>query len=722
MEEISKEIIQNYAEEFTSEVKVASLDTGDDNQTQMLVSVKDALGDTKLLDQPCFFTWKYELKHMYIELNGYDIDKTDNSITIFAVDFSDRVPCHPVLKDTVDKLGRRALNFVTASLFNSKLLKGEVENQALDFFDEIQEMDKTPEGISKVRIIIVSNGVSSLRKRESKASIPEKSIDVEFILWDMYWIYENCATSKEHEEISIDFKDEETSKLIDGGLPFLLVPQADESFDCYQCVVPGRLLSNIYRKYGSPLLEGNVRSFLTSKTAVNKKIQQTIQKEPKRFYVYNNGIAAVASSVEIEKFNGNNVISRINDIQIINGGQTTASLAYAERKRSADLSDIFVPMKLTIIKPRKDENQDINSLIQKISETSNSQNKVSDADFFANHPFHSLMKKISLDTPVKGLNYNTYWFYERTRGEYQQEMMFKNDNQKKNFLKTHPKEMYLTKTDFAKFVSLLEARPDVASKGSGSNFNDFAKRINKDYEEGKQSKYNEVFFKEITSVARIYRVLEKSIVPSKQTWFGGSYRANVLNYAISLFFYLIKEQYPDKRYDLTMIFDRGCDEDFGIYYALFDQLIDLCRFVYFQLTSDERSVENVTQWAKQAKCWDFIKNKAKNIKLSEEKIKKYLKNTTEVLSLKKDAKENAIITDDNEMYKIVCDSHHFKVWVPLHAFVNEHLNSFSDFTSLKRIIIGKMKNMVYGNGTPSAYECRVALEILEEAELLGFKI
>lgn len=554
-----EEIVKKYAIEITDEVKVGSIESGEGNEIQMLVNLRDKLGETKLLNNPSFFYWNFKINPVTIELCGYDIDEIDSSVSLFAVDFGE--PYHQVYKEVVDRLGARATNFVRFALQpNEKALSSVVENEALDLYSDLKRLSKTDVGISRINVIIVSNGISNLRSRENKGTIKGfEEIDIEYILWDVKWLYENCMLEKEHESISLDFSDEKLNTFVEeGGLSFLRVPQSEAYLDCYQCVVPGKLLAFVYRKYGSPLLEGNVRSFLSSKTAVNKNIQMTIQKEPKRFYVYNNGIAAIASGVEFTESEDGSRISKIEDIQIINGGQTTASLAYAERKRYAKLDDIFVPMKLTIIKPEELEASKKNTLIQTISRTSNSQNKVSDADFFANHPFHTLMKRFSLDLSVPGIGYNTYWFYERARGEYSQETMFMSENEKNTFLKRHPKSMYLTKTDFAKFVSLREKRPDSASKGGGTNFNEFAKIVNEVYENNKQAKYNELFFKEITGVAKIYRALEPNISiknPKTNDWFGGSYRANVLNYAISAFFYALERQYPDKAFDFRIIWD-----------------------------------------------------------------------------------------------------------------------------------------------------------------------
>lgn len=706
--------LRKYAQEFTDEVKAGSTDSGEANQIQLLNNLRESLGDSKLLNDPQFFYWKLPIPPTIIELCGYDIDEIDNSITIFAVDFDE--PYHPIAKSVVEKLGNRASNFIRYALMKNKQFVSALENDAADFCDEINTLARQQAGVSKLRVIVVSNGISIMRSREVQASIKDYNIDVEYIVWDINWIYQNCKLEKEHESVVLDFTDDELAPFANKGIPFLQVPQSDSLFDCYQCVVPGRLLSYIYRKYGSPLLEGNVRSFLTTKTSVNKQIQETIQKKPKRFYIYNNGIAAVASGVTTDIVDGVYRITKIDDIQIINGGQTTASLAYAERKRDCDLSEISVPMKLTVIHSNgNEEGDDVSSLIQTISKTSNSQNKVSDADFFANHPFHTQMKKFSESLFVPGVSFNTKWFYERARGEYAQRMTFMTVGQKTIFMETHPKDKYLTKTDFSMYFELYNQRPDLVSKGGVTNFNEFAKYINKEYDEGRQAKFNEIFFKEVAAVGCIYRTLKPLINKNNVSWFEGSYRANILNYAISLFFYLLKQQSPDNDFDLTVVWDRGVSE------PLKDMLMDLCREVYKVLVDDSRPVENVTQWAKRSACWDNMKDVLGSTQLELSTIAPYLKDKLAVASEKKEASYTQNIQNQIDVYSVAFDAQHRKIWEPLYFFFESNRDQFPDADRAEEICLEHMVKAMKGKMAPTEYDCKIALDILRDAELVGFQ-
>ena len=226
------------------------------------------------------------------------------------------------------------------------------------------------------------------------------------------------------------------------------------------------MLASIYDEFGSRLLEGNVRSFLSASGKVNKGIKETILKTPKYFFTYNNGIATTASEIKTEMTENGLEIVAIKDLQIINGGQTTASLLNTKINYEKDthLEDIFVAMKLTVI-----TSDDSAKMIENISRCANSQNKVSDADFFSNSPFHVRFEQLCKQYPAPAINgnqYQTHWFYERARGSYKQEQMKLTKAQRDKFALLNPKNQVITKTDLAKFMNSYYQLPQEVSKGA----------------------------------------------------------------------------------------------------------------------------------------------------------------------------------------------------------------------------------------------------------------
>ena len=100
------------------------------------------------------------------------------------------------------------------------------------------------------------------------------------------------------------------------------------------------------------------------------------------FFSYNNGLTATAEIEVSQETDSTKSIKSIKNLQIVNGGQTTASVHYSKFKFDADLSRVFVQMKLSVVDP------ELLETIVPIAEYANTQNKVNAADFFANHPFH----------------------------------------------------------------------------------------------------------------------------------------------------------------------------------------------------------------------------------------------------------------------------------------------------------------------------------------------
>ncbi|MCS2592217.1 AIPR family protein [Bacteroides thetaiotaomicron] len=133
------------------------------------------------------------------------------------------------------------------------------------------------------------------------------------------------------------------------------------------------------------------------------------------FLAFNNGLAATADHIELDS-TGRNIV-KISNLQIVNGGQTTASIYHTWKKDKADISGIFVQAKISVIK-RAEEFADI---VSRISRYANTQNKVNDADFTANNAHLVAFEKLSryILTPItEDSNIQTYWFFERARGQY----------------------------------------------------------------------------------------------------------------------------------------------------------------------------------------------------------------------------------------------------------------------------------------------------------------
>ena len=319
----------------------------------------------------------------------------------------------------------------------------------------------------------------------------------------------------------------------------------DESeYDAYMGIVPGKFLADIYLKYGSKLLQGNVRAFLSVRGKVNKGIRKTIIESPQNFFTYNNGIAIVARSVGFSEDGSR--ITHFKDLQIINGGQTTASLANAiiRKEDKKGMGNLFVPMKLTVLNVENDMSEEeverYNEITKTISRCANCQNPVSDADFFSNHPFHVMMENLSrkvMAPPAAGKPYQTIWFYERSRGKWEQEQMKLTDAKRKTFCEQHPKNQVIKKEKLAKCWNTILMNPHQVCQSSAINFSRFADYVEDIYEKSKES-INEEFFKKGVCSVIIFDELDTLV--NKSDWYPkGGNKAQIVPYAIAKLISLI---------------------------------------------------------------------------------------------------------------------------------------------------------------------------------------
>lgn len=594
--------INEYRKDYLETVKMIS---AADGVGTVAVFTKSVLNDLQELNvitdwEECFSVGKYGRKNYRID--GYAFDDYDNSMALFVTEFDGDENSNTLTKTEAITLFERLYNFLDGSLHGNLRYEIEISTPVYDLIDRIVTFEKT---IRKYRFFIITD-----REMSGKISSFENGeidgVKIEYNVWDMSRLFRVMSTGDGHEPVEIEFKDFHID-----GLPCL--EASDTSTDdvqCLLCVIPGSILADLYDTYGSTLLEGNVRSFLSTRGSVNKNIRKTILEadgESKRmFFSYNNGISATATSVTFIDNSSRNKISSINNLQIVNGGQTTASLSNARYKDKADLSGIYVQMKLTVI-PNSEQAQ---ILIPKISRGSNSQNKVSDADFFSNHEFNIRMQQISRRVyapAVNGLQYETHWFFERSRGQYEQEQSKMTKAEKKKYQMQNPKDQKITKTDFAKYQNIWREYPYFVSLGAQKNFNKFANFIVDEWNKD-DIQFNEQYFRDTVVIAILFKCVDK-MVP-KQYWYEKGYKANIVAYAISFLHYLVRSQFNGASINMRYIWDKQRIPD-----ELQDEFIKITEFVFNHLTSEERPIKNVTEWAKKEQCW--ITLKAKTYKLND---------------------------------------------------------------------------------------------------------
>lgn len=585
--------VEEFRKDLLEEVKAKAATDGDGSTVAFTELVTDYLIDAEVLSDyvPAFFMGSGK-NNRKIRVDGYVLDEFDMTLNLIITDYTGNEERETITKTIVNAQFDKLRYFIEET-YSSKLHK--LVEISTPVSDLIEFMRFHKDRIRKYRLILLVDGVMSSRITEIN-SADLFGVPSECQIWDISRIFNVCTSDLGRQNIEIDFKEFTQGK----GIPCLIANTTNnDDYKSYLCIIPGTVIADIYDKYGSRLLEGNVRSFLSTKVAVNKNIKTTILHIPQNFFAYNNGIAATAMDLRIESDENNHYIAYAKDFQIINGGQTTASLSNTRFKDKADLSKVYVQMKLTEIDSDDDE---ANDLIRNISRSSNSQNKVSDADFFATHPFHIRIEKLSrrIFAPATGgAQYDTKWFYERARGQYLQAQMRMTNAEKKTFKAQHPKKQVITKTDLAKVRNTWEGMPQIVSKGAQTNFVKFAEVVDKEWEKS-DKKYNEKYFKDTVSLFILFKQTE-SIV-SQQPWYQNAYRANIVTYSIALLHKLIIAQFDHMDLDLQRIWLKQ-----EIPQIVSEVLITITKYVYDNITNPG-STANVTQWCKRDACWENILN------------------------------------------------------------------------------------------------------------------
>lgn len=567
---------QEYKHDFLESLRNDSAISGAETEEEFLNRTLEILTDFNEIEDPVRIGMGDKLRKnkSLMRIDGYSFDEVDRSLILLISDFQDSYNTDNLTETRVDELYWRLYNFL------DETCNGDIS----DYFDASDDILKIArlirrrlnaagddsEMLLKIKFLIITNKELStklldknllettIRKKKGKiktAKTTKKIKKAEFNgkpleinLWYPERFYE-MENYNNNDPIVIDIIND-FPELGISGIPCIKGSIGENlGYEAYIAIIPGKLLASIYIEHGSKVLEGNVRAFLgtNGSKSVNSGIKRTINNDPTKFFTYNNGIATTASDVEIEEINGEMLITRMIDLQIINGGQTTASLAEAVlKKTNVNLDGIFVPMKLTVIEDRETEDEEgmrfYDRMVQDIAKFANSQNKVTAADLFSNDPFHIWMEKMSKKhlAPPAQFAIPTGWYYERSRKKYLQEQIKLRGEDAKRFALKFPKKQIVNKEQLAMYLTTIDLKPHIVSKGKNWTMKEFGTRIGLDYRRNK-AMFNEFYFKKCICAAIIFRSVDNYLETNKDSakkptgfWYkAGGYKGNIVPYTIA---------------------------------------------------------------------------------------------------------------------------------------------------------------------------------------------
>lgn len=481
---VDKELseVEKYKEEILDEV-LGMADSPKDELTQLVVGYIQAMGDVDQVN-----ICSYDNRNgVALDGWGFNGDEDLISIDLFLSVYVDPEDSKRINANELDRHFNWLYRFYEQSQ-NGKVL-GKIFDTKSELY-QVADLIHSTEKIDRIRLFLLTNAIAPANYEKETAEL-EDGTTCEYIIWDAKRVMRQNNIISGKDPIVVDFDADYNSPL-----PCIQMPDVSENVACYLCVIPGTILSQIYHKYHQQILEQNVRTFLQFKGASNKGIRDTMighkataaekrkgifdsDPEPDMFFAYNNGISTTAADITIRKTENGMEITRIKDWQIVNGGQTTASINAVFGMKGVNiskLSKVFISMKVSVIKDKEKQG----FIVQKISKFANTQSAVKKSDFNINEPFLVDIENLSRQEWCKTPSGKpvSKWFFERTRGQYLDKAKRNNTAAaEREFYAEYPKSQMFDKTMLSKFMMAWMENPASVCKGGENNYASFFNRI-----------------------------------------------------------------------------------------------------------------------------------------------------------------------------------------------------------------------------------------------------
>ncbi|MBZ9991399.1 AIPR family protein [Mesorhizobium sp. BH1-1-5] len=515
------------------------------------------------------------IRNTTYRIDGYSYDEERARLDLFTTLYFGDIPASKIPSADTNRALERALRFAGACVGGLASL---LEPSNTDASDLARLIEDKAQNLSAIRVVLLTDGI--VGNIISQTVWREKL--VEFEAYDIVRLFRVLGEGETRADISVDF-----TALTGMGLTCLHVPAQNDEYDAYLAVLPGEVLSQIYDRYGVRLLELNVRAFLglQGRKSVNAELRRTIADQPSMFLAFNNGIVATVDELDVAKNSAGLEIRSLKGLQIVNGGQTTASLHRARRKDSLSLEHVAVPVKII-----KVGGADLSEMVSSISRAANRQNAVQLADFSANDPFHQQIETLANTTWLddgKGR-----WFYERARGSYlaaEHKAAYK-VSETKVFRQQTPKQRRLSKLDVARYLSAWESLPDKVCLGGQKNFQMFMQRL----KDAPIPPPDQTWFKRLIAIAVLYRAAEKKIKSMKFPAYGSQITAYVVAGIAHR---------SGGRVDFDRLWSKQAIS------PEFEQLIADWAPKLDAVMRESAGQRNPSEWYKKADCWNEIQEK-----------------------------------------------------------------------------------------------------------------
>jgi len=668
--------------------------------------VSDLLSEAGILDDVQYCPYRNTRKG--IRLDGYSWNALEKTICGIIVNFTNE-------QDHIDTLTNTHIKDISKKV--TKFFQGSVDKNFIDNLEvtdpgrmAADELSHYLDDAIKIRVVIFTDQQLSARvKKLSIDEILDKDTSIE--IWDIERLKELSQSGSDSEEFTVDIK------ALGGGLKVLPANNLENGVSTYLGIMPGTLLSNIYDEFGQRLLESNVRTFLDFRAGTNKGMRKSLLTEPERFFAYNNGLTVTATSIKTEIVDGQIVVSEMENMQIVNGGQTTAAIYFSPRDKGKlkgedrdylyseiDLSKVFVQMKLTVV----EEKETADNLKSNIATFANSQNSIQQSDLVSNHPFHTNIETRSRKQlmPAGETGFPSKWFYERARGQYSTQLRAMSTSRQNKYIAEYPKNQVFTKTDMAKYENTWRMKPNEVKRGAQANLKLLGQSILKEFEKN-EDEFGAVFFNDLVAKMILFRAADYAI--PRSDWYKAEkgFKAEVVTYTLALLRYSLKKH--DMDINLERIYKKQ-----KVSNSLTDFIVELGQFVRGKITdsSFRGGIANPSEFCKSEKGW--LKFQDLDIDLKNIDDQDLLTNK-QLVELKKGNNEikNTSKTINNFEYVMNVSA---KEW----TFISEFYSSKYDSVHLNVGIPLKCAALHQYGKVPSDKQLKSAVDIRDKAYADGF--
>lgn len=668
--------------------------------------VSEMLSEAGILDDVQYCPYRNRIKGM--RLDGYSWNVLEKTICGIIVNFTNEPDYIDTLTNTqITDISKRVTKFFEGSIDNKFIDNLEVTDPGRLAADEISHY---LDDALKIRVVLFTDQkLSSRVKKLSIGDILGKDTSIE--IWDIERLKDLSYSSNDSEEFTVDIK------ALGGELKVLPANNLEDGVSTYLGIMPGSLLSDIYDEFGQKLLESNVRTFLDFRAGTNKGMRKSLLTEPERFFAYNNGLTVTATSIKTEAIDGQTVITELENMQIVNGGQTTASIYFSPRDKGKvkgkdrdyayseiDLSKVFVQMKLTVVGEK--ETADI--LKSNIATFANSQNSIQQSDLVSNHPFHTNIETRSRKQlmPAGETGFPTKWYYERARGQYSTQLRAMSTSRKNKFIAEYPKKQVFTKTDMAKYENTWRMRPHEVKKGAQANLKLLGQSILIEFEKN-EDEFGAVFFNDLVAKMILFRAADFEI--PRSDWYKAEkgLKAEVVTYTLALLRYSLRKHNMD--INLERIYKKQ-----EVSKHLTDFIVELGQFVRNKITdpSFRGGIANPSEFCKSEKGWLKFQELEIDLRNIDPQDLLTNKQLAEVKEEKKELKKTSVTINDLEYVMNVSA----KEW----SFISEFYSATYGPMHMNVGVPLKCAALLQYGKVPSDKQLKMAVKIRDKAYIEGF--